>query len=93
MKSRRAVLLFSLAAGILMFSATGRAQARASQGRGSQAANSKPMTIYVINTEGGKATLFVTPTGESLLMDSGNPGGRDTDRIMAALRGCRGQPH
>ena len=85
MKSRRAVLLFSLAAGILMLSATGRAQARGSQGRGSQAANSKPMTIYVIDTEGGKATLFVTPTGESLLMDSGNPGGRDTDRIMAAL--------
>ena len=92
MNSRRAVLLFSLAAGILMLSATGRAQARGPQGRGSQAANSKPLTIYVVDTEGGKAALFVSPTGESLLIDSGNPGGRDTDRIMAALADAGCQP-
>ena len=27
----------------------------------------------------------MSPTGQSLLIDSGNPGGRDTDRIMAAV--------
>ncbi|MEN3339090.1 MAG: competence protein ComEC [Acidobacteriota bacterium] len=83
MKSGRAVLLVSLVAAFLMLPATGGAQARGAQGRG--AASSRPLTIYVVDTEGGKATLFVTPEGESLLMDSGNPGGRDTDRIMAAI--------
>jgi len=41
-----------------------------------------PLEIYVIDTEGGKATLFISPSGESLLIDTGNPGGRDTDRIL-----------
>ena len=52
----------------------------AAQGQGS-----KPLDIYIVDTEGGKAALFVSPTGQSLLIDSGNPGGRDTDRIMAAV--------
>ena len=48
---------------------------------------SKTLDIYVIDTEGGKATLFMTPGGESVLLDSGNPGTRDLDRIMAVLFG------
>ncbi len=43
------------------------------------------LDIYVADTEGGKAALFVSPSGETLMIDSGNPGGRDTDRIMAML--------
>ncbi|MEJ7769066.1 MAG: MBL fold metallo-hydrolase [Chitinophagaceae bacterium] len=39
------------------------------------------LTIYWIDTEGGAATLIVTPAGESILIDAGNPGGRDSDRI------------
>jgi competence protein ComEC len=50
-----------------------------------QAPSTKPLDIYVVDTEGGKATLFVSPTGQSLLIDSGNPGGRDTDRIMEVV--------
>jgi competence protein ComEC len=46
---------------------------------------SKTLDMYVIDTEGGHAILYVSPTGESLLEDTGNPGGRDTDRIMAAI--------
>lgn len=46
---------------------------------------SKSLQVYVIDTEGGKATLYVAPGGQTVLVDSGNPGGRDTDRIMAAL--------
>ena len=50
----------------------------------------KPLTIYVIDVEGGNATLFVAPTGESLLMDTGNVGPvaapRDAGRIMEAVR-------
>ena len=45
----------------------------------------KSLQIYYIDTEGGQATLFVAPSGETLLVDVGNPGGRDTDRIMLAL--------
>lgn len=40
------------------------------------------LTIYWIDTEGGAATLIVTPAGESILIDAGNPGGRDSDRIF-----------
>lgn len=39
-----------------------------------------------IDVEGGAATLIVTPAGESILIDSGNPGGRDPHRIAAAAR-------
>jgi len=45
----------------------------------------KPLDIYVVDTEGGKAALWVAPSGQSLLIDSGNPGNRDLDRIMAAV--------
>ena len=50
-----------------------------------QSKSSKSLEIYFIEVEGGHATLYVSPTGESLLMDTGSPGGRDTDRIMAAV--------
>jgi competence protein ComEC len=46
------------------------------------------LDIYVVDVEGGNATLFVSPSGESLLMDTGNGGAaatRDADRIMAAV--------
>ena len=39
------------------------------------------LRILWIDTEGGAATLIVTPTGESILIDTGNPGVRDADRI------------
>lgn len=45
----------------------------------------KRLDIYWIDVEGGAATLLVTPAGESLLIDSGNPGRRDADRIAQAL--------
>ena len=39
-----------------------------------------------VDVEGGAATLIVTPAGESILIDSGNPGDRDAGRIAAAAR-------
>src|SRR5215211_1685124 len=48
----------------------------------------KGLDIYLIDVEGGNATLFVTPSGESLLIDTGNGGmaaARDAARIMAAV--------
>ena len=50
---------------------------------GAFAQSSKTLDIYIADTEGGKAALYVSPSGETLMIDSGNPGGRDTDRIMA----------
>jgi competence protein ComEC len=47
------------------------------------------LDIYVIDVEGGNSTLFVTPYGESLLIDTGNGGqaaARDASRIMAAVQ-------
>src|SRR4029453_11784907 len=49
------------------------------------AQSKKTLDIYIADTEGGKAALYVSPSGETLMIDSGNPGGRDTDRIMAML--------
>jgi beta-lactamase superfamily II metal-dependent hydrolase len=44
------------------------------------------LDLYFIDTEGGAATLIITPAGESILIDSGNPGDRDAGRIAAAAR-------
>jgi beta-lactamase superfamily II metal-dependent hydrolase len=47
------------------------------------------LDIYVVDVEGGNATLFVTPSGESVLIDTGNGGAaapRDAGRIMAAVK-------
>jgi beta-lactamase superfamily II metal-dependent hydrolase len=39
------------------------------------------LDLYWTDVEGGGATLIVTPAGESVLIDSGNPGSRDSSRI------------
>jgi beta-lactamase superfamily II metal-dependent hydrolase len=46
------------------------------------------LQIYFIDVEGGQSTLFVTPDGKSLLIDTGWPdnNGRDADRIAAAAK-------
>lgn len=48
----------------------------------------KALHIYFVDVEGGQASLFVTPAGQSLLIDTGWPGndGRDADRIIAAAK-------
>ena len=50
------------------------------------ASSPKSLHIYSIDVEGGQSTLIVSPSGQSLLIDTGWPGGegRDADRIMAA---------
>ena len=60
-----------------------------------QAPPRSTLDVYVVDVEGGNATLFVSPSGESLLVDTGNGGTqgagpanaiRDAGRIMAAVR-------
>jgi competence protein ComEC len=54
-----------------------------------QARNTKTLDIYVVDVEGGNATLFVSPSGQSLLIDTGNGGmaaARDAGRIFDAAK-------
>jgi competence protein ComEC len=46
------------------------------------------LTVYFVDVEGGQATLFVTPAGQSVLIDTGFPGfnGRDANRIAATAK-------
>jgi len=49
----------------------------------------KTLDIYMVDVEGGNATLFVAPSGESLLIDTGNGGAaavRDAERILGAAK-------
>jgi beta-lactamase superfamily II metal-dependent hydrolase len=48
----------------------------------------KNLEIYSVDVEGGQATLFVSPSGESMLVDTGWGGfnKRDADRIAAAAK-------
>jgi competence protein ComEC len=57
-----------------------------------QTRTEKKLDIYVIDVEGGNATLLVSPQGESLLIDTGNTGAaapRDADRIIAATKDAK----
>jgi competence protein ComEC len=46
----------------------------------------KTLDIYSIDVEGGQSTLFVSPSGESLLVDAGSAGERDAGRIAAVAK-------
>src|ERR1041385_3731653 len=49
---------------------------------------SKNLEIYWIDAEGGAATLIVSPSGESMLVDTANrtPDDRDAKRIFATAQ-------
>jgi competence protein ComEC len=57
--------------------------------------DAKTLDLYWIDSEGGGSTLMVTPEGESVLVDTGNPGGRDARRIhkVATEAGLKGIDH
>lgn len=48
----------------------------------------KPLEVYFIDVEGGQATLFVTPSGQSMLIDTGYPGfnDRDVKRVLDTIK-------
>jgi competence protein ComEC len=50
----------------------------------------KDLDIYVIDVEGGKSVLLVSPSGQSMLFDAGWPASNvrqsSTDRIVEAAR-------
>ena len=51
----------------------------------------RPLEIFFIDVEGGQATLIVSPSGQSLLIDTGWRGfeGRDADRIVQAAKAAK----
>src|SRR6516225_1519974 len=46
----------------------------------------RKLDVYFIDVEGGASTLIVTPAGQSVLVDTGNRGDRDPDRIRKAAQ-------
>ena len=48
----------------------------------------KTLDMWVVDTEGGKAVLILSPSGQSMLIDTGFPGinDRDTTRIVEACQ-------
>lgn len=52
------------------------------------AAHARSLEIFFIDVEGGQATLIVSPSGQSMLVDTGWRGfdGRDADRIVRAAK-------
>ncbi len=70
----RTKLRFVIAVLFTMSCATVRAQSR------------KSLEVYFIDVEGGQSTLFVSPSGQAMLIDAGWPGTRDADRIMAVAK-------
>jgi competence protein ComEC len=69
----------------LLASSMSFAQAPHSSDAGSSAGRLK---IFFVDVEGGQSTLFVTPAGQSLLVDTGWPGNenRDANRIVEAAK-------
>ena len=57
----------------------------------STAALARPLEIFFIDVEGGQSTLIVSPSGQSLLIDTGWRGfeGRDAQRIAAAAKAAK----
>ena len=53
--------------------------------------NARPLEVFFIDVEGGQATLIVSPSGQTLLIDTGFRGfeNRDADRIMAAAKAAK----
>ena len=54
-----------------------------------QTRTTNTLDIYVVDVEGGNATLMVSPSKESLLIDTGNANAaavRDVNRIMEAVK-------
>src|SRR5438874_5836891 len=75
---------------ILSFTMVAALAALLIDAHGAAAQTRTGLDIYVIDVEGGNSTLFVPPSGESVLIDTGNvgaaPAKRDAARIMAAIK-------
>jgi competence protein ComEC len=71
-----------------LLAVTGLTMSSASVAEISSRTDASQLKVYFIDVEGGQATLFVAPTGQSLLVDTGWPGNdyRDADRIAGVAK-------
>jgi beta-lactamase superfamily II metal-dependent hydrolase len=67
---------FAVALAVLLVLSAGRVRAQ----------KNDDLHIYFVDVEGGQSTLFVSPSGETVLVDTGFPGARDADRIAAIAK-------
>jgi len=82
------------AAGVGVAQSTGEHQGpdAGALGQAANGARSGDLRVYFVDVEGGQSTLFVMPSGESLLVDTGSPDARnpntprDASRIAALCR-------
>jgi beta-lactamase superfamily II metal-dependent hydrolase len=70
----RKKLLIAFAIAITLVTPAARAQQK------------KALEVYFIDVEGGQSTLFVSPSGQSLLVDTGWAGPRDSGRIASVAK-------
>jgi competence protein ComEC len=75
MKRLVSLMLVAFAIGVSYACAKAQAQDRAGA----------TLDIYVIDPEGGKVALWIAPSGETVLIDTGSPGGRDVGRLKEVL--------
>ncbi len=82
---RPSLLSITTVAVALMFTCTVLPPSAAAQATHRSSAD---LTIYTIDVEGGQSTLIVSPSGSSMLVDTGwgDNNGRDAGRIMAAMK-------
>ncbi|MGH9616479.1 MAG: ComEC/Rec2 family competence protein [Acidobacteriaceae bacterium] len=88
-KRRRVRCAAACAATMMVaFAAVSLAQGQSTHFRKHFVSLAKPLTVYFVDVEGGQSTLFVTPSHQSLLVDTGWPdnNGRDADRIMQVAK-------
>src|SRR5262245_52457823 len=79
------VLGAAFAMGVAHLGAQAPKAPAAKQAPAKAAAPAKPLEIYIVDTEGGKSDLYVLPSGETVLLDGGNPGTRDVDRLQEVM--------
>jgi competence protein ComEC len=71
----RKILSFAILAAVVLLA-----------GSALRAQSGKELNVYFIDVEGGQSTLFVSPSGQSLLVDTGWPGARDAGRIAGVAK-------
>ena len=84
-----ALMALTMGAGAV---ASNKAQAQGSAAKSGAQSNNGELRVYFVDVEGGQSTLFVMPSGESLLVDTGSPdprnptAPRDASRIAAMCK-------
>jgi competence protein ComEC len=81
-------------AGRLMGGGDGPATRPSSNGASSAGPDAAPaeppvtgtLSLYFVDSEGGQSTVIQLPNGQILVIDTGNPGMRDGERMLAVLQ-------